>query len=592
MISFLGPTRRSLVGLLLTIWQIAHTGARTFVWGAVREGAIDLRPLSRALRLLTIAGLLLIMSFLFSLLFNDFLRVNGSLEFLADDSTETRGLLVPSAAIPLTMAALALAWGYTLAGALHVRRDIRWAILLVYLLFGFLPLFSGATATVDSHVIWWILLAVPVLLVLCFLVLPGWALPLTLEWSLMMALHGAVLLLTLYAKARTQIISDGELPVSGLVSSLVQSSIMLIAPFLYVAGLGWADFGLEVSGWTARAVQRHATGLFVTLLLAAFLAYRLYSLIGGLLADGVDERQLGAWFGAALLCAGLAAIAAWRRRRTAGGEVPRRLLVLLILLALSVQFLLGAGVQLGTILALLNPIAPGAVALYDSFLQSVSTLSEQETRYRALTLTTAGLLIAWVAARRNNNTVVTYGLILALHQGLAWMTSAGRPLYALRYTYAEVDTIVLLVFAGLALFWLVRHRLTGPRALRLLGLALLMAVLNQTAFLDNPFSPLFGFAGVFFLVFGILWSILTAGGQFANTSSPGFPRASRLLLYIGYVLLSVSAAHWYLVSHNIDLQIVQSDFNFAGFRTFGLPLAFLALVEGGQRLVEEEISQV
>jgi hypothetical protein len=588
MSSFLGPTRRSLIGLLLTIWQIVHTGARTFVWGAIRDGAIDLRPLSRALRLLTLAGLLLIMSFLFSLLFNDFLRVNGPLEFLADDSTETRGLLAPSAAIPLTLTAIALAWGYTLVGALHVRRDMRWAVLLVYLLFGFLPLFSAATATIESNAIWWILLAMPALLMLCFVVLPRWALPLPLEWSLMMGLHGAIMLLTLYAKARTQIISDGELPVSGLVSSLVQSSIILIAPFLYVAGLGWADFGLEVSGWTARAVQRHATGLLVTLLLATFLAYRLYSLVGDLLVDGADERQLGAWAGAALLCAGLAAIAAWRRRRTAAGELPRRLLVLLILLAVSVQFLLGMGVQIGTILALIDPVAPGAVALYDSFLQSVSTLSEQETRYRALTLATAGLLIAWVAARRNNNTAATYGLILALHQGLAWLTSAGRPLYALRHTYAEVDTVVLLVFAGLALFWLVRRQLSGPRALRLLALALLMAVLNQTAFLDNPFSPLFGFAGVFFLVFGILWSVLTAGGQFANTSSPGFPRASRLLLYIGYVLLSVSAAHWYLVSHNIDLQIVQSNFNFAGFRTFGLPLAYLALVEGRRRLVEAE----
>ena len=168
------------------------------------------------------------------------------------------------------------------------------------------------------------------------------------------------------------------------------------------------------------------------------------------------------------------------------------------------------------------------------------------------------------------------------------MTSAERPLYALRYTYAEVDTIMLLVFTGLTLLWLARRRFTGSLALRLLALALLMAVLNQTAFLDNPFSPLFGFAGVFFLVFGIMWSVLTAGGQFANTNSPGFPRASRLLLYIGYVLLSVSVAHWYLVSHNIDLQIVQSNYNFAGFRTFGLPLAFLALVEGGRRLVEEQ----
>jgi hypothetical protein len=588
MISFLGPTRRSLIGLLLTIWQIVRTGAQTFVWGALREGAIDLRPLSRALRLLTLAGLLLILAFLLSLLFNDFLRITGPLEFLVDDSTETRGLLAPSAAIPLTLAAMTLAWGYTLVGALHVRRDVRWATLLVYLLFGFLPLLSSAVASIDLDAIWWIMLVVLALLIVCFAVLPHWKLPLPLEWSIVLALHGTVMLLALYTQARTQIISDGELPVSGLVSSLVQSSILMIAPFLFIAGLGWADFGLEVSGWTARAVQRHATVLFVTLILVAFLAYRIFGLASGLLADGVDERQLGAWGGAALLCAGLAAIAAWRRRRLASGEVPRRLIVLLILLALSFQLLLVMAIQFGTIFTLINPLAPGAQALFDRFLQWITTLSEQETRYRALAVAVAGLLIALAAARRNNSIVATYGLILALHQTLAWLTSAGRPLYALRYTYAEVDTIVLLVFAGLALFWLARRRFTGLLVLRLLALALLMAVLNQTAFLDNPFSPLFGFAGVFFLVFGIMWSVLTAGGQFANTSSPGFPRASRLLLYIGYVLLSVSVAHWYLVSHNIGLQIVQSNYNFTGFRTFGLPLAYLVLAEGGRRLVEEQ----
>jgi hypothetical protein len=44
---------------------------------------------------------------------------------------------------------------------------------------------------------------------------------------------------------------------------------------------------------------------------------------------------------------------------------------------------------------------------------------------------------------------------------------------------------------------------------------------------NSPLSPFFGFAGVLLLAFGILWNVLTAGGQFANQDSPGFPRASR-----------------------------------------------------------------
>jgi hypothetical protein len=42
-----------------------------------------------------------------------------------------------------------------------------------------------------------------------------------------------------------------------------------------------------------------------------------------------------------------------------------------------------------------------------------------------------------------------------------------------------------------------------------------------------------------------------------------------------------------LVSYSIGLQIVQSSSNDTRFRTFGLPLAYLALVEGGCRLVKD-----
>ena len=109
----------------------------------------------------------------------------------------------------------------------------------------------------------------------------------------------------------------------------------------------------------------------------------------------------------------------------------------------------------------------------------------------------------------------------------------------LSYRYEQVDILATLLLTVLALFWLIRRTLSPERTIRLLVIALLLALLNQTDFLDNPFSPLFSFAGVAFLIFGIIWNILMAG-SFANLSSPGLPRESRLLLYIGYVLISVA----------------------------------------------------
>jgi hypothetical protein len=39
---------------------------------------------------------------------------------------------------------------------------------------------------------------------------------------------------------------------------------------------------------------------------------------------------------------------------------------------------------------------------------------------------------------------------------------------------------------------------------------------------------------------------------------------------------------------HIGEHLEQSNYNFSGFRTFGLPLAYMMLVEGGWRLVEEQ----
>lgn len=578
------PLRNSLAALPRALWAIVTTAVRTFVWGTLRAGAIDFRPLSRALRAITICGLLLIAGFLFSILFNNLLRTGGPLEPLAVESSATRGLLVPPAAVPLTLVVLTLAWGYALTGALHVRGLARWLVFLLYVLYGILPLAPVLLYASNLGEARWLWLAPIGLVAIAFLVLPRRPLPLPIVFSLMLALHAMLMMLALAESVRAQILSDGQLRASDLVTAILQTGLILIAPFLFVAGLGWVDFALEVSGWLAKAVRQHATTAIVGLLLIVLLGARLLAAAGG----GMDDRQWAASLGASVFCAGLGVIALWRRRLSAGGAVPRRLIVTLILVVLLAQIALSAVIQVSVFVVSLDPLSPAGVAAFDSLSASVEFVGDLETQFRALYMTGIGLLVAWIAGRRGHPTVATYGLIFAWRSGLAWLMESGRPLYGIRFTHADVEPVLLLVFAGVTLFWLVRRGLTGERATSLLALALLMAVLNETGFLDNPFSPLFGFAGVFFLVFGILWSVLTAGGQLTNRSSPGFPRAGRLLLYVGYVLFSVSVAHWYLVSHNLPAQIVQGDFNFTGFRVFGLPLAYLALVEGGRSWMNEE----
>lgn len=583
--SFPAPTRRSLFFLLLTLWQISNTAVRTLVWSTIREGAIDLRSHSRALRMLAVGGLLLIIGFLFSILFNDLLRFNGPLELLANDSTATRGLLAPIAAVPITLIAVTLGWGFVLAGALHTRPALRWSVFGVYCIFGLLPMSNQFNPEIAGTLVY----LVPVLLLLliiAFIVLPRVEWPLAVEWCLVLALHAGIVLIALSSVVRFQRLTDDPW-VSNMLSSLVQGHFFFTMPFLVISGLGWVDFGLSAGGWAAKAIERHAAGLLVALILLALLGFRLYSLISGALSDGVAAEQWSAWAGAALFCVGLVPLFLWRQRQASDQGVPQKLLITLAALLPLLQILLFFSLQVATVAILLGAITPDITARVASVQTSILNLSELELQHRGLILALVGFVIVWLGRRRSNPSLVAYGGILAWSQLLAWLMRYGRPLAPFRYEYADVDAVMLVILTGLALFWLLKRQLTAGRALHMLAIAILLALLNQTAFLDNPFSPLFGFAGVFFLVFGIVWNILTAGGSYINSDSNGFPRASRLLLYIGYVLLSVSTAHWYLVSHNLEMQISQATINELGYLVLGLPLAYLMVVEAGAPLLAE-----
>ncbi|HEU5090530.1 MAG TPA: hypothetical protein VFT99_23910, partial [Roseiflexaceae bacterium] len=219
---------------------------------------------------------------------------------------------------------------------------------------------------------------------------------------------------------------------------------------------------------------------------------------------------------------------------------------------------------------------------------TVVVLSNWEYRLRPLLLTVIGVVIAWQAQRRSRPTLAVFGLILGWTQLCRWLTGSDGPLTPYRFAYRDVDAVMLVLIAFVT-SWLVSMRqLTNERMLRLLAVTVLLGALNQTDFLDNPFSPLFGFAGVAFLAFAVVWNILTAGNGFANNHTPGLPRESRLLMYLGYVLLTVSVSHWYFVSHNIGQQDTQNTINTFGFLTVGLPLAYLAIVELGEPLLRSD----
>lgn len=99
-----------------------------------------------------------------------------------------------------------------------------------------------------------------------------------------------------------------------------------------------------------------------------------------------------------------------------------------------------------------------------------------------------------------------------------------------------VATVVVLV-AGLV--HLVRGRLTPTRAVALAGAMVLCALFSSRDFVSDPVGAVLGYSGVALVLFGLTWDFLT-GSAWANQDSRRFPRPVRVLLMLGYTLLTAT----------------------------------------------------
>lgn len=590
---------RSLINVLLTLWQIAASGVRVFAVDSLREGVVDLRPLSRSGRVLVLAALGIVAAFLLSLLFSDALRISGPLETLAVATSEARGLTAPVLAVPITLVTITLAWTYMLTGALHMRRSVRWLAYLSFVLFGAQALGSGMTNAAVNSVLNPLGAALTVLvafvafvaLLIAFAVLPRLRAPLAVEFSVLASLMTLLVLPSAWQTAlagatyQTHVFGAADV----LNDALVLTRALLI-PFLFISGVEMSNFAQSVSGWAIRSVRKHASRRLVIGLLLTLLIARLAQHAAALIGEPAPWR---AWLGALVLFGGLAVIGRLFRQRTLGGNLPFGTIVAWVAAYSAFNVLLFPLMQLATYLLIAFGVISGNIAvvqpLSTSVFSLVDTASDTYGRFSLLLLALAAAALGVALRRRGRHSLGAFALVLAWSAGWRWITRIDQPLGALRWQLEHLDTLLTPGLLALTVYWLARGRLTEARALKLLGLALLAALLNQTSFLDNPFSPLLNVAGVLLIAVGILWNVLTAGGRFLNTDSAAFPRISRALMYFGYVMLTLCVAHWFVVTHSVAQQTVQSDITLVGFEVFGLALVYWLAIARMTPLVGDDL---
>jgi hypothetical protein len=185
-----------------------------------------------------------------------------------------------------------------------------------------------------------------------------------------------------------------------------------------------------------------------------------------------------------------------------------------------------------------------------------SSISDASTRLPMDWLTSWGLAVsAAVAAvvgvllmRRSDEGLgdeIGSGLIVigvwgAVNQILA---SSGLQL---GLSYPTLDLTVTLIVGALALAqW---RRMDAARAVTLATVVVFSWLVTSQGDYISYLGALLALPAAIVLVFGIIWT-MAAGSAFASGASRRLPPSARVLLYLGFLLLSVTILHWQQTTH-------------------------------------------
>lgn len=142
-----------------------------------------------------------------------------------------------------------------------------------------------------------------------------------------------------------------------------------------------------------------------------------------------------------------------------------------------------------------------------------------------------------------------------------------------RYTFLDV-----LITLGVGAYAAARWGALTEAALARLGALVLFAWLVSTK--GDVFTIVGGWLtvpSVFLVVLGVVLTLL-GGSAFARRDSAGFPRASRVLLWVGYLVLNLALLNWVQVTRGFDLWAVAAD---KSVFYVGLPMAAWLVIARG-----------
>lgn len=579
-LSGLRPSPIAIAGLIGLLWTVSSRALRDFIWADLREGMLDLRGLPPNPRRLARAGFAVLGLIIVTLLLGDFWRAHSPLVALTGHHV-FRGQLLPLGLLPFTLFLLVIAWSFLLTGALHAHWAVRIFFLVVYELtaVGWANSVLGAGTQLDQA----LALAAMGAVLLLFIVRWRAAPRPVLEFAAFFLFISIVFLLAQRQELRTQALFG--IP-TGLakISFNVNFVSGLITPLLLLIGLSIADFARRTSHWAGDLLTARTPGWIALVTLLALFGWRFFVALEETAAQAARLTR-PEYFNGLLGGLGEVAVVAlsfWlvRRRQRAlpeeetvaeaveGWGRPLVLTWSAVQLAafVFIAFLMAAA----TSRAFAGVVAPLFAAT--DVLNGPVTVS-----WHILLSAGAWLGGVYLAGRKRGGELALYLAVFGAVQCWWEITARGRPLGHLQGGGHEAVELWWIAAVGaVAIWWTARRALAGDRVRQLVVLLLILSVIRQRDFIENPFSPIFGFAGIAFIAFSLCWDIATSGA-WTNADTPRLPRTSRVFLYLGAVLLTATVLNWAVTIHDLDtVEKFTGGTALVGFDRFGKPLLYAA----------------
>jgi hypothetical protein len=538
----------------------------------VRTGHLKVAGLDAPPWVLSVVGIVALAALSVSLLVADGYRQGRLLDLGSGD----QGGFLPASALPVVLVGLGLAWVLLLVGGTRSRWPLRLLTLLAFLLINAPiskpPILTGLGSDLairlgptTALLAYWAVAGIVVL----SMVLDRWdasrragrwAIPLLVGVAVI-AFYGSLLWVNGAAER-----NDLPVYIPNLVDHSVSQVQSLLIPMVMLGAIGAVAFAYAVADgvaaplWTAG---RRAVAILLAGLVAGKLWIQVYRHAGDLV-DSVAERPSSALFTVLMLVVLLVAVALLRRLpgdpEHASAATERLMYTAAFVLAAPALLSMFVVATQSLLLTQFGWLEGGKALLKFPFL---AWLEWGDVVFWVPVL---GVGMWLVRSSRPLSRELGGGLVLVAVWELSWAVTSAVGVFP-GFDAALLDVLVTIVVVGYAA---IRWRtVTAGELVFLIGVVVFSwLVANQGDWIALVASPL-GLASIVVLLTGLVWN-LVAGSGFTWNDGRTFRRPSRPLVWLGYLLLSLTLLHWFEVTHGVDVTAP------AGSRAFieiGIPIA-------------------